>query len=45
MTHEERKSTFYERQISDLREKLTTAEETIEVEREIHEDFTKTSEI
>src|SRR3954451_21696866 len=42
---EERDATFYERQINDLRGKLTTAEETIEVERETHEDFMKTSEV
>ena len=45
LPHEERESTFYEIQINDLRGKLNTAEETIEVEREVHEDFMKTSEV
>ena len=40
----ESQSTFYERQINTLQEKLTTAEETIEVEREAHEDFMEKSE-
>jgi len=44
LPHEERASTRYERQINGLREKLTTAEETIEEERAAHEDFMKTSE-
>lgn len=35
---------FYERQINKLREELTTAEETIEIEREAHEDFMEKSE-
>ena len=43
LPHEERESTFYEQQINDLWEKLTTAEETIEVKREAHEDFMKIS--
>jgi hypothetical protein len=42
---ERRQTAFYERQINSLQEKLTTAEETIEVEREVHEDFMKTSEV
>jgi len=46
LPHEgESTSAFYERQINSLREELTTAEETIEVEREVHEDFMKTSEV
>jgi len=32
---------FYERQINGLREELNTAEETIEMEREVHEDAMK----
>ena len=44
LPHEERESTLYERQINDLREKLTSAEETIEVEREAHENFMEKSE-
>jgi len=36
--------TFYERQINTLREEKSAAEETIEEEREAHEDFMKVSE-
>jgi len=41
LPHERRPNAFYERQINSLQEKLTTAEETIELEREIHEDSMK----
>jgi hypothetical protein len=40
----ESQTTFYERQINGLREQLTTAEITIQEEREAHEDFMEKSE-
>jgi hypothetical protein len=39
-----RPGAFYERQINDLQKKLNDSQETIELEREAHEDFMKTSE-
>lgn len=44
LPHEERESTFYERQINSLQEQLNNTEWTIQEEREAHEDFMKTSE-
>jgi hypothetical protein len=44
LPHEERESTFYERQINSLQEKLNEAEWTINEEREAHEDFMEKSE-
>jgi hypothetical protein len=45
LPHErESMTSFYERQINGLREQLTTAEITIEEEREAHEDFMRVSE-
>ena len=44
LPHERRPNAFYERQINTLREELTTAEWTINEEREVHEDFMEKSE-
>ena len=44
MPHERRPNAFYEQQINTLREELTTAEWTINEEREVHEDFMEKSE-
>ena len=44
LPHEERESTFYERQINSLREELTATEETLEIEREEVDKFHEMSE-
>jgi late competence protein required for DNA uptake (superfamily II DNA/RNA helicase) len=44
LPHEERESTFYERQINTLREELATTEEALEIEREEVAKFQEKSE-